>query len=88
MPTPGDLKSGIKCNKCGGVGHYAKNCPSQSKSPGSSDPPVKINMSVAKITTKQEYKQNLPETKKQLGKCPACNRAAHTYTRQLLRCEV
>ena len=72
-------KTGTTCNNCGGIGHNAKVCPSQSKSAG---PSVKLNMAVAKITTESEYNQYLPETKKQVGKCPACNQAAHTYTRQ------
>ena len=39
-------------------------------------------MAVAKIVTKDEYDQYLPEVKKQLGNCPACKQAAHVYTRQ------
>ena len=74
-------KSGMTCNTCGGVGHYARDCPSKSKSAGSVSI-VKFNMAVAKITTKDEYNQYLPEVKRQLGHCPACKQAVHVYTRQ------
>ena len=76
----GDLKSGVTCNRCGGISHIARNCSSQFK--GGGGPTVKANMAVAKITTKEEYKQHLPDTRKQLGKCPCCNKEPHSYTRQ------
>ena len=78
---PGASNSGMTCNTCGGVGHYARNCPSKSK-PVVIKPVVKFNMAVAKITTKDEYNQHLPEVKKQIGNCPACNKVVHVYTRQ------
>ena len=43
-------------------------------------PSVKVNVAVAKITTKDEYNKYLPETRKDIGKCPACNQGAHNYT--------
>ena len=79
IPT---IKSGITCNTCGGVGHYARTCSSGGKPTVSGDSVVKFNLAVAKIATKAEYDQYLPETKKQLGNCPACKQAAHVYTRQ------
>ena len=79
IPT---IKSGITCNTCGGVGHYARTCTSKSESAGGGASVVKFNMAVAKIVTKDEYDQYLPEVKKQLGNCPACKQAAHVYTRQ------
>ena len=80
-PSNEGLNSGITCNNCGGIGHYSKNCSSKPKSQGPTAA-IKVNMAAAKITTESEYNQYLPETKKQVGKCPACNQAAHTYTRQ------
>ena len=73
------LKSGITCNTCGGVGHYARACSSKPKA--GAGQAVKVNLAVAKITTKEDYKKYLPDTKKQLGNCPACKQAPHTYTR-------
>ena len=64
----GTGKSGVTCNSCGGLGHFARVCPSRSSKP-SSNVPVKVNMAVTKITTKDEYKLHLPETRKQIG-CP------------------
>ena len=78
VPT---IRSGTTCNACGGRGHYARDCFSKNKSAGGSSI-VKINMAVAKITTKDEYNQHLPEVRKQLGNCPACKQAVHVYTRQ------
>ena len=74
-------KTDITCHTCGGVGHYAKACSSKLRS---SQPslPVKVNMAVAKITTKDEYKQYLPETRKQIGNCPVCKQTPHSYSRQ------
>ena len=65
------LRSGITCHNCGGVGHYAKSCSSTSKAKSpTTGTTVKVNLAVAKISTKAEYNQHLPETKKQIGKCP------------------
>ena len=75
------LKSNVTCNTCGGLGHYARACPSKSSKPGGGSF-IKVNMAVTKITTKDEYKQYLPETRKQIGKCPLCNQPAHSYSRQ------
>ena len=75
------LKTGITCHTCRGVGHYAKSCSSKLRS---SQPslPIKVNMAVAKITTKDEYKQYLPETRKLIGNCPVCKQTPHSYSRQ------
>ena len=74
-------KSGITCNNCNGVGHFARSCPSKSKS-GVTGNQVKVNLAVVKINTRAEYNQYLPESKKQIGKCPCCNQDAHTYLRK------
>ena len=74
------LKSGITCHTCGGVGHYSRSCSSKPKSSAVS-PPIKVNMAVAKITTRDEYKKYLPETKKQVGNCPVCKQPPHNYSR-------
>ena len=76
-----NLKTGITCHTCGGVGHYARSCSSKSKASSGGSPSIKVNIAVAKIFTKTEYDQHLPETKKQIGKCPACQQGPHTYTR-------
>ena len=81
QPSNVSLKSGITCNLCGGIGHYARACSSKAKVQSSAGQSVKVNLAVAKITTRDEYKQHLPETKKQLGKCPSCEKPAHNYTR-------
>ena len=65
------------CNTCGGRGHYSRACPSKSQ-PVSS---VKVNVAVVKITTKEEYKKHLPDTKKQIGDCPACKKGPHMSLR-------
>ena len=39
------IKSGVTCIACGGLGHFARSCPSKIKS-------VKVNVAVSKITTK------------------------------------
>ena len=75
---PGGQKSNSKvatCNNCGGVG------PSKPKGtvPGAS---VKVNLAVAEISSRDEYNKYLPETKKQIGKCPVCNQAPYSYFRQ------
>ena len=75
-----NLKSGITCNTCGGIGHYARFCPSKPKA-GSGAAPVKVNLAVAKISTKEEYTKYLPKTKKEVGKCPCCNLEPHNYSR-------
>ena len=77
--STGGLKSGITCNSCGGVGHFARACPSKSSSILS--PMVKVNVAVSKITTKAEYDLHLSDTKKQIGNCPACKQGPHCYTR-------
>ena len=45
--SPSIVKSGITCNTCGGIGHYARSCPTKSKPalPGQS---VKVHVAVAK----------------------------------------
>ena len=63
------------------MGHYARACSSKPKA--GAGQAVKVNLAVAKITTKEDYKKYLPDTKKQLGNCPACKQAPHTYTRTL-----
>ena len=72
------VKSGITCNTCGGRGHYARGCPSSKSQPISS---VKVNVAVAKITNRDEYRKHLPDTKKQIGDCPACKQGPHMYSR-------
>ena len=78
--TSGGLKTGITCHTCGGIGHYSRNCSSKAKSTAA-NVPIKVNMAVAKITTREEYKKFLPETKKQVGNCQACNQPPHNYSR-------
>ena len=64
---------------CGEIGHIARTCPSKAKQPASS---VRVNLAVTKITTRGEYNQHLPDTKKQIGNCPACKQAPHMYSRK------
>ena len=78
--SSGSAKAAVTCNSCGGVGHLARSCPS--KSGASCGPLVKVNIAVSKITTKAEYDQHLPDTKKQIGNCPSCKQGPHCYTRQ------
>ena len=75
------IRSGITCNSCGGLGHFARACPSKSKLSGGTAS-IKVNIAVAKISTKEEYRKHLPETRKQLGNCPSCNQPAHNYSRK------
>ena len=49
------IKSGVTCNSCGWIGHYARNCPSKSSNVTS----VRVNLAVTKITTRDEYKKHL-----------------------------
>ena len=72
-------KSGVTCNSCGGIGHFSRSCPT--KTSLSRGPTVKVNIAVSKITTKSEYDQYLPDTKKQIGTCPSCKQGPHCYTR-------
>ena len=74
-------KSGVTCSTCGGVGHYARFCPTKTKN-GGLGAQVKVNLAVTKITTRDEYNKYLPETKKEIGKCPSCCQPAHSYTHQ------
>ena len=80
-PSSSSLKSGATCNTCGGVGHFARNCPSKSKTLPTGQS-VRVNLAVTKISTQDDYKQHLQESKKQLGNCPSCSKPAHNYTRQ------
>jgi len=73
------IKSGITCNSCGGLGHYAQNCPSKLRT--SLGTTVKVNVAVVKVKTRNDYNQHLP-TKRQAGNCPGCNQPAHNYSRQ------
>ena len=68
--SAGNLKSGISCHTCGGIGHYARTCSSKPKSSASSQS-IKVNMAVAKISTKDDYNKYIGDTKKEIGKCPA-----------------
>ena len=72
-------RSGVTCNTCGGMGHYARDCPSNQKAVNAS-PTLKISMAVTKITIKDEYNQQLPEVKKQLCNCPAFKQTVHVRT--------
>ena len=74
-PSAAGIKSGVTCIACGGLGHFARSFPSKVRS-------VKINVAVSKITTRQEYNQHLPETRKQVGNCPCCKQPAHSYSRK------
>ena len=40
-----------------------------------------MNIAVSKINTRDDYNKYLGETKKQIGNCPACSQATHSYTR-------
>ena len=73
------VKSGVTCRTCGGIGHFARSCPSSQKS--GSSPLVKVNIAVTKINTKAEYDQHIVETRKQVGSCPVCKQGPHSYTR-------
>ena len=64
------VKSGVTCRTCGGIGHFARSCPSSQKL--GSSPLVKVNIAVTKINTKAEYDQHIVETRKQVGSCPVC----------------
>ena len=75
-----NLRSGISCHTCGGVGHVARTCSSKLKSTTGAQS-VKVNMAVAKISTKEDYNKYIGETKKEIGKCPACQQGPHNYTR-------
>ena len=55
-------KSGVTCHNCVGAGHFARLCPSKTKSGNGAL--VKVNIAVAKISTRAEYDRHLPETKK------------------------
>ena len=72
------VKSGVTCRTCGGIGHFARSCPSSQKS--GSSPLVKVNIGT-KINTKAEYDQHIIETRKQAGSCPVCKQGPHSYTR-------
>ena len=72
-------KSSVTCSVCNGSGHYARNCPSRAKSGAGSS--VRVNLAVVKVTTKADYNKYLPETKRDIGKCPACNQGPHNYMR-------
>ena len=74
------IKTGVTCNICGGLGHYARNCSSKQRSVQS--PSVKVNVAVTKVHTRDEYNRHLPETRRQVGNCLGCGQAAHNYTRQ------
>ena len=76
----GNLKSGISCHTCGGIGHYARTCSSKPKA-SAGGPSIKVNMAVAKISSKEDYNKYIGETKKEIGKCPACQQGPHNYTR-------
>ena len=73
------VKSGVTCRTCGGIGHFARSCPSSQKS--GSSPLVKVNIAVTKINTKAEYDQHIVEMRKQVGSCPVCKQGPHSYTR-------
>ena len=72
------VKSGVTCRTCGGIGHFARSCPSSQKS--GSSPLVKVNIGT-NINTKAEYDQHIVETRKQVGSCPVCKQGPHSYTR-------
>ena len=72
------LRSGVTCNTCGGRGHYARECASKGKAAGT----IKVNVAVTKITTRDEYRQHLPDTKRQIGDCPCCKQSPHMYSRK------
>ena len=76
------IKSGITCNACGGVGHFARTCPTKGRADSGVTSTARFNMAVSKIATKAEYDQHLPEVKKKSGDCPLCKKPAHVYTRQ------
>ena len=75
------MKSGMTCNSCGGLGHFARNCPSKVRQ-AAGGPSAKINIAVAKITTRYEYKNHLTETQKPVGNCTSCSQPAHFYARK------
>ena len=79
--TSSGAKSSMTCNSCGGLGHFARNCPSKVRQ-AVSGPSAKINIAVAKITTRDEYKKYLAETQKQVGNRTSCGQPAHFYTRK------
>ena len=76
----GNLKSGISCHTCGGIGHYARTCSSKPKA-SAEGPSIKVNMAIAKISSKEDYNKYIGETKKEIGKCRACQQGPHNHTR-------
>ena len=81
MGSGSGTKFGMTCNSCGGLGHFARNCPTKVRQ-AAGRPSAKINIAVAKITTRYEYKKHLTETQKQVGNCTSCGQPAHFYARK------
>ena len=67
----------MTCNSCGGLGHFARSCPSKRPEDNSV---AKVNIAALKIATRTDYDKHLAETKKQVSECPTCKQGPHSYT--------
>ena len=71
--------SSPQCSNCGKAHKPPCRAPLKQKE-DSSYRLVRSHLTLAKIKTKQELQEYITESKKNIGPCPACNKA-HTYER-------